>query len=86
VAVEKLARHKFAEIASRQEALQTISPSRLDFSITRFSTFIRKTDFFNTHRDYHYQSQNTTVPGLLVRRDLLAPIDRRRYAAQRQSE
>jgi hypothetical protein len=30
VAVEKLARHEFAEIASRQEALQTIIPSRLD--------------------------------------------------------
>ena len=23
------------------------------FSITRFLTFFRKTDFFNSHRDYH---------------------------------
>jgi hypothetical protein len=30
VAVEKLARHEFAEIASRQEALETIFPSLLD--------------------------------------------------------
>jgi hypothetical protein len=30
VAVEKLARQEFAEIASRQEALQTIFPRRLD--------------------------------------------------------
>jgi hypothetical protein len=30
VAVEKLAHHDFAEIASRQEALQTIFPLRLD--------------------------------------------------------
>ncbi len=30
MAVEKLSPRKFAEIASRQEALQTISPRRLD--------------------------------------------------------
>jgi hypothetical protein len=30
VSVEKLARQEFAEIASRQEALQTIFPPRLD--------------------------------------------------------
>ena len=30
------------------------------FSITRLLTFFRKTDFFNSHRDYHYLSQNET--------------------------
>jgi hypothetical protein len=29
------------------------SPVSWTFSITRFSTIIRKTDFFNNHRDYH---------------------------------
>ena len=28
------------------------------FSITRLSTFFRKTDFFNSHRDYHQLSQS----------------------------
>jgi hypothetical protein len=52
VAAEKLAQREFAEIASRQEALQTIFPSLLDICITRFSTFLRKTEFFNSHRIY----------------------------------
>ena len=47
VAVEKLAHSEFAKIESRQEALQTIFPVSWTFSITRFSTFSRKTEFFN---------------------------------------
>jgi hypothetical protein len=52
VAVEKLARHEFAEIASRQEALQTIIPNFLDIFYHPISTFFGKTDFFNSHRIY----------------------------------
>jgi hypothetical protein len=47
VAVEKLGHQEFSEIASRQEARQTISAV---FTITRLSTFFKKTDFFNSHR------------------------------------
>jgi hypothetical protein len=46
VAVEKLARHEFAEIASRQEALQTIFPSFLDiFYHPIFRPFSEKPTF-----------------------------------------
>jgi hypothetical protein len=45
VAVEKLARHEFAEIASPQEALQTIFPSLLDIFYHPISTFSEKPTF-----------------------------------------
>jgi hypothetical protein len=32
-------------------------PVSWTFSITRFSTFFRKTDFFNSHSSYHHLSQ-----------------------------
>jgi hypothetical protein len=53
VAVEKLAQREFAEIASRQEALQTIFPGRLDIFYHPIFNFFRKTEFFNSHWDYH---------------------------------
>ena len=46
VAVEKLARHEFAEIASRQEALQTIIPSRLDIFYHPIFDFFQKNRLF----------------------------------------
>jgi mannose/fructose/N-acetylgalactosamine-specific phosphotransferase system component IID len=46
VAVEKLARHEFAEIASRQEALQTIFPGLLDIFYVLIFGFIQKTRVF----------------------------------------
>jgi hypothetical protein len=58
VAVEKLALHEFAEIASRQEALQTIFPSLLDIFYYPISDFFKKTEFFNSHSPSHHQSHN----------------------------
>jgi hypothetical protein len=46
VAVEKLARHEFAEIASRQEALQTIIPSRRDIFYHPIFDFFQKNRLF----------------------------------------
>ena len=46
VAVEKLAHHDFAEIASRQEALQTIFPLRLDILYhPNFGFFLKRRVF-----------------------------------------
>jgi hypothetical protein len=53
VTVEKLAHSEFAEIGSRQEALQTIFPSLVDIFYHPIFGFFQKTDFFNSHRDYH---------------------------------
>jgi hypothetical protein len=57
VAVEKLARHEFAEIASRQEALQTIFPSLLD--IFYHPIF----DFFQNNRLFQQPPLFSTVIG-----------------------
>jgi hypothetical protein len=46
VAVEKLARHEFAEIASRQEALQMIFPSLLDIFYHPIFDFFQKNRLF----------------------------------------
>jgi len=46
VAVEKLSHRKFAEIASRQEALQTIFPSRLDIFYRPIFDFFQKDRLF----------------------------------------
>ena len=46
VAVEKLARQEFAEIASCQEALQTIFPRRIDIFYHPFSEVFQKTRVF----------------------------------------
>jgi hypothetical protein len=46
VGVEKLSHRKFAEIASRQEALQTISPSRLDIFHHPIFHFFQKNRLF----------------------------------------
>jgi hypothetical protein len=46
VAVEKLALHEFAEIASRQEALQTIFPSLLDIFYHSILDFFQKNRLF----------------------------------------
>jgi hypothetical protein len=58
VAVEKLPFDEFAEIASRQEALQTIFPSLLDIFYHPIFDFFRKTDFFNSHSSSHHLSQD----------------------------
>jgi hypothetical protein len=46
VAVEKLARHQFAEIASRQEDLQTIFPCLLDIFYHPIFDFFQKNRLF----------------------------------------
>jgi hypothetical protein len=46
VAVEKLAHHEFAEIASRQEALQTIIPSLLEIFYHPIFDFFQKNRLF----------------------------------------
>jgi hypothetical protein len=51
VAVEKLALHEFAEIASRQEALQTIFPSLLDIFDHPIFDFFQKNRLFQQPRD-----------------------------------
>jgi hypothetical protein len=51
VAVEKLARHEFAEIASRQEALQTIFPSLLDIIYHLIFDFFQKNRLFQQPQD-----------------------------------
>jgi hypothetical protein len=54
VAVEKLAHQEFAEIASRQEALQTIFPSLLDifyhpiFDFSQESRLFQQPPLFST--------------------------------------
>jgi hypothetical protein len=47
-AVEKLTREKFAEIGSRQGALQTIFSTVLDIFCLLIFRFARKADFFNS--------------------------------------
>jgi hypothetical protein len=51
VAVEKLALHEFAEIASRQEALQTIFPSLLDIFYHPIFDFFKKNRVFQQPQD-----------------------------------
>jgi hypothetical protein len=53
VAVEELARHEFAEIASRQKALQTIFPSLLDILYHPIFDFFQKNRLF---QQPHYLS------------------------------
>jgi hypothetical protein len=55
VAVEKLAHHDFAEIASRQEALQTIFPSLLDIF------YYPIVDFFQKNRVFQHPPLFATV-------------------------
>ena len=52
VAVEKLARHEFAEIASRQEALQTIFSSLLDIFYHPIFDFFQKNRLFQQPQDF----------------------------------
>ena len=51
VAVEKVARHEFAEIASRQEALQTIFPSLPDIFYHPIVDFFRENRVFQQPQD-----------------------------------
>jgi hypothetical protein len=62
VAVEKLAHSEFAKLDRVRKLYKRFFPVSWTFSITRFSTFFRKTDFFNSHKDYHHLSQNDTFP------------------------
>jgi hypothetical protein len=52
VAVEKLAHHEFAEIASRQEALQTIFPSLLDIFYHPIFDFSWENRLFQQPQDF----------------------------------
>jgi hypothetical protein len=54
VAVEKLAHLDFAKTASRQEALKRFFRVSWTFCTTRFLTFLRKSEFFNSQGDYHH--------------------------------
>ena len=46
------------------------------FSITRFLTFFRKTDFFNSHRDYHYLSRFEIAGAKRISRHLSGELPR----------
>jgi hypothetical protein len=61
VGVEKLARHEFAEIASRQEALQTIFPSLLDIFYHPIFDFFQKNRLFQQPQDFSTSIQISTV-------------------------
>jgi hypothetical protein len=50
-AVEKLSRRKFAEIGSRQKALQTTFPSRPDIFHHPIFLFFKKNRLFHRPRD-----------------------------------
>jgi hypothetical protein len=52
VAVEKLAHSEFAKIGSRQEALQTISPSLLDIFYHPIFDFFQKNRLFQQPQDF----------------------------------
>jgi hypothetical protein len=52
VAVKKLTHMEFAEIGSRQEALQTIFAGLPDIFCPPIFGFVQKNDFFNSHRIY----------------------------------
>jgi hypothetical protein len=52
VAVEKLARHEFAEIASPQKARQTIFPSLLDIFYHPIVDFFQKNRLFQQPQDF----------------------------------
>jgi hypothetical protein len=60
VAVEKLALNEFAEIASRQQALQTIFPSALDILYRPIFDFFQKNRLFQQPLLLS-QSQNATL-------------------------
>ena len=52
VAVEKLVQQEFAKIGSRQEALQTISPSLLNIFYYPIFDFFLKTRLFQQPQDF----------------------------------
>jgi len=52
VAVEKLPQRKFSEIASRQEALQTVFLSRLNIFYHPISDFFEKNRLFQQPQDF----------------------------------
>jgi len=52
VAVEKLAHSEFAKIGSRQDALQTISPSLLDIFYHPIFDFFQKNRLFQQPQDF----------------------------------
>jgi hypothetical protein len=61
VAVEKLARHEFAEIASRREALRTIFPNLLDIFYHPIFDFFQKNRLFQQPQDFA-----TPIAGLIL--------------------
>jgi hypothetical protein len=69
VAVEKLAHSEFAKIGSRQEALQTISPSLLDIFYHQIFDFFQKNGLFQQPQGLspaiseRYISQTVKQPG-----------------------
>jgi hypothetical protein len=65
VAVEKLPRHEIAEIASRQEALQTIFHSLLDIFYHLIFDFFLENRLFQQPRDF---STSTPREGIVERR------------------
>jgi len=58
VAVEKLAHSKFAKLLRVRKLYKRFFPVSWTFSITRFSTIIRKTDFFNSQPCSRQLSRN----------------------------
>jgi hypothetical protein len=62
VAAEKLAHHDFAEMASRQEALQTIFPSLLDI-------------FYHPIFDFFWKNRLFQQPPLLSTLILISELD-----------
>jgi hypothetical protein len=63
VAVEKLAHSEFEKVGSRQEALQTISPSFLDIFYHRIFGFFRENRLFQQPQDF-----SKSIPAKPLRR------------------
>ena len=61
VAVEKLAQREFAEIASRQEAPQTIFPARVDIFYHPIFDFFQKNRVFQQPPLFATVSRKTSV-------------------------
>jgi hypothetical protein len=63
VAVEKLICGKRAQIASRQDALQTIFSGRQAFPIPDNHAVFVDIDFFNTHSQYGVTGADALIVG-----------------------
>jgi hypothetical protein len=75
VAVEKLAEFDFAEIASRQEAPQTIFPSLLDIFYHRIFDYLQKDWLFQQPPDLSTSIRQSSQCGLECVSHIWSPLE-----------